>query len=271
MLDKVDNNNAKREYYLTDIIALARRDGLACGVVEGRATELMGINSRVELAQAEQAVQAELRAQAMASGATLVDPATVFFSYDTRLGRDVVIGPFVVFATGVTVGDDVQIRGFCHFEGVTIEAGAQIGPFAKAAAGASISPGAHPGNFVEVKNATVETGAKVNHLTYIGDARIGSGANVGTGTITCNYDGLPSRNTRRSRGRFHRLQHVAGGAGGDRRRSDRRRGQRRDARCAGGCADAVAGAYEIEKDDWARHFREQRGAQKAALKSSNKS
>jgi bifunctional UDP-N-acetylglucosamine pyrophosphorylase/glucosamine-1-phosphate N-acetyltransferase len=270
LLDKVDNNNAKREYYLTDIIGLARRDGLACGVVEGRATELMGINSRVELAQAEQAVQAELRAQAMASGATLVDPATVFFSHDTRLGRDVVIGPFVVFATGVTVGDDVQIRGFCHFEGVTIEAGAQIGPFARLRPGASIGPGAHIGNFVEVKNATVETGAKVNHLTYIGDARIGSGANVGAGTITCNYDGYFKEHTEIGAGAFIgsntslvapvRIGNGAIVGAGSVVTQDVP-------------ADALmlSRGPRIEKDDWARHFRERRGAQKAALKSSNKS
>jgi bifunctional UDP-N-acetylglucosamine pyrophosphorylase/glucosamine-1-phosphate N-acetyltransferase len=270
LLDRIDNNNAKREYYLTDIIALARRDGLACGVVEGRATELMGINSRAELAQAEQAVQAELRAQAMAAGATLVDPATAFFSYDTRVGRDVLVGPFVVFATGVSVGDDVQIRGFCHLEGVTIEAGAQIGPFARLRPGASIGPGAHIGNFVEVKNAVVQTGAKVNHLTYIGDARVGAGANVGAGTITCNYDGYFKEHTEIGAGAFigSNTSLVAPVRIGD------------GAIVGAGSvvtqdvpADALmlSRGPRIEKDDWARNFRERRGAQKAALKPSNKS
>ncbi len=270
LLDRVDNANAKREYYLTDIVGLARQDGLACGVVEGSEAELMGINSRIELAQAEQAVQSELRARAMAAGATLVDPATVFFSHDTRLGRDVVIGPFVVFATGVSVGDDVQIRGFCHLEGVTIETGAQIGPFARLRPGASIGPGAHIGNFVEIKNASVETGAKVNHLTYIGDARIGRGANVGAGTITCNYDGYFKEHTDIGAGAFigSNSSLVAPVRIGDGAIVGAGSVVTQDV-----ATDALmlSRGPRVDKDEWARNFRERRSAQKAALKSAKKS
>jgi bifunctional UDP-N-acetylglucosamine pyrophosphorylase / glucosamine-1-phosphate N-acetyltransferase len=270
LLDRIDNNNAKREYYLTDIIALAQEEGLACGVVEGRETELMGINSRLELSRAERVVQRELRAQAMAGGATLIDPDTVYFSHDTRLGQDVVIGPFVVFAPGVTVGDNVDIRGFCHLEGVTIEADAQIGPFARLRPGASIGIGAHIGNFVEVKNASVETGAKVNHLSYIGDARVGSGANVGAGTITCNYDGFFKERTDIGVGAFigSNTSLVAPVKVGDGAIVGAGSVVTRDV-----SADALmlTRGPRIEKGDWARTFRELRRAQKAALKPSNKS
>jgi bifunctional UDP-N-acetylglucosamine pyrophosphorylase/glucosamine-1-phosphate N-acetyltransferase len=190
LIDRVDNKNSKGEYYLTDIVALARADGAACSHVEGDEAELLGVNSRTELAGAEALVQARLREAAMEGGATLIDPATVWLSWDTRIGRDVTVWPHVVFGPGVTVGDGVEIKGFCHFEGCTIEAGGSIGPFARLRPGAEIGEGAHIGNFVEVKKATVEKGAKINHLTYIGDARVGAGANVGAGTITCNYDGF---------------------------------------------------------------------------------
>ena len=191
LLDRVGNDNAKGEYYLTDIIALARGDGLGCVVVEAAdADEVMGINSRAELARAEAVTQDRLRAAAMAAGVTLVDPATVWLSFDTRLGRDVVIGPNVVFGTGVAEGDRVEIRAFCHIDGATISDGALVGPFARLRPGARIGPEAHIGNFVEIKEALIEAGAKVNHLSYVGDARIGAGANIGAGTITCNYDGF---------------------------------------------------------------------------------
>jgi bifunctional UDP-N-acetylglucosamine pyrophosphorylase/glucosamine-1-phosphate N-acetyltransferase len=188
-IDRLTNDNAKGEYYLTDIVALARADGRACGFVEGAEEELLGINSRVELAAAEAIVQARLRRAAMDGGATLTDPDSVFFSWDTKLGRDVVIGPQVVFGTGVSVGDGVEIRAFSHIEGATVESGAMIGPFARLRPGAHVGADVHVGNFVEIKNAVLETGAKVNHLTYVGDARVGARANIGAGTITCNYDG----------------------------------------------------------------------------------
>lgn len=190
LLERIGNDNAKGEYYLTDIVGVARSDGLPCAVVEGDEEEFLGVNSREDLARAEAVMQNVLRRRAMAAGATLIDPSTVYFSWDTRLGQDVVVGPGVFFAPGVSVGDGVEIRPYCHLESVTVAAGAQIGPFARLRPGAQIGAGAHIGNFVEIKNATVETGAKVNHLTYIGDASIGAGANIGAGTITCNYDGF---------------------------------------------------------------------------------
>ncbi len=202
LLDRLGDDNAKGEYYLTDIIALARGDGLPCAVVEGDEAELIGIDSRADLARAEATVQNQLRLAAMAKGATLTDPGSVTFNFDTQLGRDVTIGPNVVFGPGVVVGDDVEIRAFCHIEGAVIASGAIIGPFARLRPGADIAGGAHIGNFVEIKNAAIETGAKVNHLTYIGDARVGAGANVGAGTITCNYDGIAKHHTDIGRGAF---------------------------------------------------------------------
>jgi bifunctional UDP-N-acetylglucosamine pyrophosphorylase/glucosamine-1-phosphate N-acetyltransferase len=190
LLARVGNSNAKGEYYLTDIVALARRDGRACAVVEAPAEELLGINSRAELAAAEAATQARLRARAMADGATLIDPRSVWLSVDTRLGRDVVIGPNVFFGPGVEVADEVEIRAFCHLEGARIEKGAVIGPFARLRPGSVIGASAHIGNFVETKNATLGERAKANHLTYLGDVTVGARANVGAGTITCNYDGF---------------------------------------------------------------------------------
>lgn len=190
LADRIGNDNAKGEYYLTDLVALARHDGAPCSFVLGDEQELLGVNSRAELATAEAIAQARLRAKAMAGGATLIDPASVWFAWDTKLGCDVVVWPHVVFGPGVTVGDGVQIKGFCHFEHCRIADDAEVGPYARLRPGAEIGAGAHIGNFVEVKKSVIEDGAKVNHLTYVGDARVGAGANVGAGTITCNYDGF---------------------------------------------------------------------------------
>jgi bifunctional UDP-N-acetylglucosamine pyrophosphorylase/glucosamine-1-phosphate N-acetyltransferase len=195
MLDRVGNANAKGEYYLTDIVAIARADGAACAVVEAPADELIGINSRAELAAAEAILQNRLRAQAMEDGATLTDPQTVFLSFDTRLGRDVVVGPNVVFGPGVEVADGAEIKAFCHLEGAKVAAGAAIGPFARLRPGTVVGERARIGNFVEAKNATLGPGAKANHLTYLGDAVVGAGANVGAGTITANYDGFNKHKT----------------------------------------------------------------------------
>ncbi len=202
LLKRLGDDNAKGEYHLTDIVQLAREDGLPCVVVEGDEAELIGIDSRADLARAEAAVQNQLRRAAMKSGATLTDPESVTFSFDTRLGRDVTIGPNVVFGPGVSVGDNVEIRAFCHIEGATIAPGAHIGPFARLRPGAEVSGDVHIGNFVEIKNAAIEAGAKVNHLTYIGDARVGAAANVGAGTITCNYDGFAKHHTDIGKGAF---------------------------------------------------------------------
>jgi len=195
LIDRVDNKNAKGEYYLTDIVELARRDGRACAVVEAPEAELMGVNSRAELAVAEALFQDIRRADAMEEGATLVDPKSVFFAADTKLGRDVVIGPHVVFGAGVEIADDVEIRAFSHIEGAKIASGAVIGPFARLRPGAEIGADAHVGNFVEIKNTVLGAGAKANHLSYLGDADIGAKANIGAGTITCNYDGYVKART----------------------------------------------------------------------------
>jgi bifunctional UDP-N-acetylglucosamine pyrophosphorylase/glucosamine-1-phosphate N-acetyltransferase len=203
LLDRIGNRNAKGEYYLTDIVALARADGLVATVVRTTdVDETMGVNSRAELVKAEAAMQARLRARAMMGGATLTAPETVFFAADTVVGRDVVIGPNVVFGNGVTIADDVEIRAFCHIEGAKIASGAVIGPFARLRPGADIGKDAHVGNFVEVKNARLEEGAKANHLSYLGDARVGAKANVGAGTITCNYDGFLKSHTDIGAGAF---------------------------------------------------------------------
>lgn len=265
LLDRIGNDNAKGEYYLTDIVALARADGLTCAVVEGEEAELLGVNSRAELARAEAAAQDRLRAAAMADGATLVAPETVFFSHDTVLGRDVVVQPHVVFGPGVTVGDAVTIKGFCHFEDCAIADGATVGPYARLRPGAAVGEGAHIGNFVEIKKAIVEPGAKVNHLTYIGDARVGAGANVGAGTITCNYDGFLKHHTDIGPGAFIgsnsalvapvRVGEGAIVAAGSVITSDVEPG-----------ALAVARGRQESRPGWAARFRERMAALKSSMK-----
>ena len=189
LLSKVGNDNAAGEYYLPDIVGLARAQGLDCRVLEGEEEEVQGVNSRADLAAAEAVMQHRLRQKAMAGGATLADPATTYFSFDTVLGQDVIVGQNVVFGPGVRVADNVTIKPFSHLEGATVASGAQVGPFARIRPGSSIGADAKIGNFVETKKATIEEGAKVSHLSYIGDARVGAHANIGAGTITCNYDG----------------------------------------------------------------------------------
>jgi bifunctional UDP-N-acetylglucosamine pyrophosphorylase/glucosamine-1-phosphate N-acetyltransferase len=190
LLDKVGNANAKGEYYLTDIVALARKKKLRCGYIEAPEEELLGVNDRIDLAQAEAALQRRLRRAAMAEGVTMVDPDSVFLCWDTRLGRDVFVGPNVVFGPGVTVHDGAEIRAFCHLHGAEIGPGAQVGPYARLRPGTRLGANVHIGNFVEAKNARFGDGAKANHLTYVGDAEVGGKVNIGAGTITCNYDGF---------------------------------------------------------------------------------
>jgi bifunctional UDP-N-acetylglucosamine pyrophosphorylase/glucosamine-1-phosphate N-acetyltransferase len=202
LLPRLTNNNAKGEFYLTDLVALATEAGRGTVCVEAPADELLGINDRSELAVAEAFVQDQLRHKAMVAGVSMIDPATVWLSHDTVLGQDVVIGPNVVFAPGVTVGDGVEILAFSHLEGVTIAAGARIGPFARLRPGTKVGEGARIGNFVEVKATDVEPGAKISHLSYVGDARVGAGANIGAGTITCNYDGFTKSHTDIGAGAF---------------------------------------------------------------------
>ena len=194
-LQAVRNDNAKGEYYLTDVVALARRAGLQVAAVEAPYEELRGINSRAELAEAEAAFQQQLRAAAMEGGATLVAPHTVFLSADTVLEPDVVVEPNVVFGPGVRVQSGAEIRAFSHLEGAHVGPGAVIGPFARLRPGTQVGEAAHVGNFVELKAARLGAGAKANHLSYLGDAEIGAGSNIGAGTITCNYDGVNKHRT----------------------------------------------------------------------------
>jgi len=195
LLDRVGNDNAQGEYYLTDVIGLARADGLTCRTVLCQEAETLGINDRVQLAAAEQIFQTRARRAAMLGGATLLAPETVFFSMDTSLGQDVVVHPNVVFGPGVTVADDVEIRAFSHLEGARVASGAVVGPFARLRPGTDLAPNTRIGNFVEIKNAVIAEGAKVNHLSYIGDAALGADVNIGAGTITCNYDGFQKHRT----------------------------------------------------------------------------
>ncbi len=194
-LQRVRNNNEKREYYLTDVVALARADGARVAVVEAPADELRGINSRAELAEAEATVQGWLRAAALEAGVTMTAPSSVFLCSDTKLAADVTIGPNVVFGPGVTIERDAEIRAFSHLEGCTVGEGALVGPFARLRPGTVVGRGAHVGNFVELKAALLGDGAKANHLAYLGDADIGERTNVGAGTITCNYDGYAKHRT----------------------------------------------------------------------------
>jgi bifunctional UDP-N-acetylglucosamine pyrophosphorylase / glucosamine-1-phosphate N-acetyltransferase len=195
LIDALDRDNAKGEFYLSDIIRIARRQGLVCGAVELPAEELIGINTRAELAAAEALMQWRLRRAAMDSGVTLVAPETVYLNADTRLGRDVVVEPNVTFGPGVTVAEGAHIRSFSHLEGAAVGTSAVVGPFARLRPGAVLEDEVHVGNFVEVKAARLGAGAKANHLTYIGDAQVGARTNIGAGTITCNYDGFNKHRT----------------------------------------------------------------------------
>lgn len=190
LLAEVRADNAKGEFYLTDLPALARGRGLRAVARACPETETLGVNSRADLAAAEAAFQARARAEALENGATLTDPATVWFAFDTVMGRDVRLGPNVVFGPGVTVESEATIEAFCHLEGCHVSRGAVVGPFARLRPGAELAEDVRVGNFVEVKNAIVDEGAKINHLTYVGDAHVGARVNVGAGTITCNYDGV---------------------------------------------------------------------------------
>ncbi|MFT7058651.1 MAG: bifunctional UDP-N-acetylglucosamine pyrophosphorylase/glucosamine-1-phosphate N-acetyltransferase [Pseudorhodobacter sp.] len=189
------NDNAAGEYYLTDIVALARAKGLSAGVVRCDEAETLGINTRAELAGAEALFQARARADALENGVTLTAPDTVFFALDTFLGRDALIGPHVVFGPRVTIESGAEIKAFCHLEGCHVSRGAIVGPFARLRPGAELAEDVHVGNFVEIKNAVLDEGVKVGHLTYLGDAHIGEKTNIGAGTITCNYDGVNKHRT----------------------------------------------------------------------------
>ena len=195
LLDDVSNDNASGEYYLTDIVEIARARGLSATAVTCDEAETLGVNSREQLAQAEALFQSRARAEALDNGVTLTAPDTVHFAHDTYVGRDAIIEQNVVFGPGVTIETGARIRAFCHLEGCHVSRGATVGPYARLRPGAELDENTHVGNFVEIKNATLAEGAKANHLTYIGDATIGAGTNIGAGTITCNYDGVMKHQT----------------------------------------------------------------------------
>ena len=190
LLPQIKNENAKKEYYFTDMVELVAKTGMRVGLVTCLEAEVVGVNDRIQLSAVEATLQGQYRRSAMLGGATLMAPDAVYFSADTKIGTDVVIEPNVFFGPGVTVGDNVHILANSHLEGASIGSGARIGPFARLRPGAEIGEEAHIGNFVEVKKAVIGQGAKANHLAYLGDARVGAGSNIGAGTITCNYDGF---------------------------------------------------------------------------------
>jgi bifunctional UDP-N-acetylglucosamine pyrophosphorylase / glucosamine-1-phosphate N-acetyltransferase len=202
LVDRLDRNNAKSEFYLTAIVRLATDKGLRCRALELPAEELIGINTRAELAEAEALMQWRLRRAAMEAGVTLVAPETVYLNADTRFGRDVVVEPNVSFGPGVTVGEGAWLRSFSYLEGAAVGTRAIVGPFARLRPGAVLEDEVHVGNFVEVKAARLGRGAKANHLTYIGDAEVGARTNIGAGTITCNYDGFNKHRTTIGQGVF---------------------------------------------------------------------
>jgi len=199
---KLENNNKQGEYYLIDVPAFAKAEGVRCAVVEAGESEMIGVNSRAELAKAEAAMQKRLRARALANAVGMTAPETVFLSYDTVLEADCQIEPYVVFAPGVTVRAGARIRAFSHLEGTVVGKDAIVGPYARLRQGTVLEESVHVGNFVEVKNARLEKGVKANHLSYLGDARIGEAANIGAGTITCNYDGFEKHRTEIGAGAF---------------------------------------------------------------------
>ncbi|HTO80493.1 MAG TPA: bifunctional UDP-N-acetylglucosamine diphosphorylase/glucosamine-1-phosphate N-acetyltransferase GlmU [Methylocystis sp.] len=261
LLTKIDNRNAKGEFYLTDIVQLARAAGLKASVVLGEESEVLGVNDRAQLADAERIAQDRLRRAAMESGVTMIDPASVYLSADAKIARDVTIEPHVWIGPKVEIGEGAVIHAFSHLEASKIGAGANVGPFARLRPGADLGEGAKVGNFVEIKAAKIGPGAKVSHLTYLGDAEVGAEANIGAGTITCNYDGFLKYRTVIGEGAFigsnsSLVAPVTIGAG---------------AYVGSGSvvtrdvspeALAIARGQQVEKPGWARVFREKQSAKK---------
>ena len=264
-LKKLKKQPGSGEYYLTETVALARADGCRAVAVEGIEEEMLGVNSREELATMEKIIQRRLRTKFLDQGVTMTDPETVYFSFDTVLGKDVTIEPNVIFETGCVVEDNVEIKGFCHFEGTHIHKNAKVGPFARLRPGADVGEECHIGDFVEIKNATIETGAKVNHLSYIGDARIGSKTNIGAGTITCNYDGFFKSKTDIGAGAFIGSDTVivAPCTIGDGAMTAAGSVITKDVAAN---AMAVARGKQTALDGWAEKFREQKKALKEQTK-----
>jgi bifunctional UDP-N-acetylglucosamine pyrophosphorylase/glucosamine-1-phosphate N-acetyltransferase len=196
LLDAVKNNNAAKEFYLTDIVGIAGEMGLKRTFIKTEIEEVLGVNSRIELAKIEEIKQNKIRKKMMDMGVTLLDPSSIHFSFDTKISHDVVIHPHVVFGSKVTIEKNVEVKSFCHIEGAEIEQGAVIGPFARIRPETKISQNVRIGNFVEVKKSHIKKGAKINHLSYVGDAEVGEDSNIGAGTITCNYDGYNKSKTK---------------------------------------------------------------------------
>ena len=202
ILDRIGNTNSKGEYYLVDAVTIVRDMGLEAVVIETGEDEVRGINTKAQLAEAEAVMQARLRKAAMEAGVTLIGPETIYLAADTIFGKDVTIEPFVVIGPGVSIADGAVIHSFCHIVQTSIGKKASVGPYARLRPGTSLGEGSRIGNFVETKAATLEAGAKVNHLSYVGDAHVGEGANIGAGTITCNYDGFSKHKTTIGKGAF---------------------------------------------------------------------
>jgi bifunctional UDP-N-acetylglucosamine pyrophosphorylase/glucosamine-1-phosphate N-acetyltransferase len=202
ILSRIGSENRKREFYLTDAVAIARAMQLDTVAIETEEDDVRGINTKAQLAETEAAMQKRLRQAALEAGVTLIAPDTVFLAADTKFGRDVTVEPFVVFGPEVTVEDEAVIRSFCHIERAHVGKGAIVGPYARLRPGARLEENVHIGNFVEIKEAVIEAGAKANHLAYIGDARLGAGSNFGAGAIVCNYDGVAKHRTDIGKGAF---------------------------------------------------------------------
>ncbi len=265
ILEAIGDDNAQREFYLTDAVAVARARGLRTKVLLAPESEVQGVNDRVQLAAVEAEFQKRRRLDIMTEGATLIAPETAFFSFDTQVGRDVLIEPNCVFGPGVSIADGAVIHAFSHLEGAQVGPGAMVGPFARLRPGAKLAEGAKAGNFVEIKAAEIGVGAKINHLTYIGDASIGAAANIGAGTITCNYDGFVKSRTTVGAGAFvgsnsSLVAPVTIGEG---------------AYIGSGSvitadvqphALAIGRGRQVEKEGWAKSFREAALARKAAKK-----
>jgi bifunctional UDP-N-acetylglucosamine pyrophosphorylase/glucosamine-1-phosphate N-acetyltransferase len=260
------NDNAQKEYYLTDVPVLARRDGVPCAIAVVVADEVKGVNDRAQLAVAESYMQARLMGEALYAGVGVTDPSTVHLSWDTLLEPDAQVEPFVVFGPGVTVRSGAQIRAFSHLEGAEVGRNAIVGPYARLRPRAVLEEDVHIGNFVEVKNSRVERGAKANHLSYLGDAMVGAGANIGAGTITCNYDGFDKHETNIGAGAFigsntSLVAPVTVGAGAFIGAGSA------IAKDVAPDALAVVRAEQVEKPGWAQKFRTRKKAEKAAKRS----
>ena len=265
LLDKVTNDNAKGEYYLTDIVGLARAAGGTCRAVSCDEDDVLGVNSRVELAEAEAAFQAKMRQELLIAGVTMTAPETVFFSHDTIIESDVTLEPNVVFGPGVTVRSGAKVRAFSHLEGADVAGGCEIGPYVRLRPGAVLETGAKIGNFVEVKNTRLGEGAKANHLAYLGDGDVGAGANIGAGTIFCNYDGFLKYKTKVGAGAFvgSNSSLVAPVSIGDGAFVGSGSVITKDVEPNG---LAVARGRQMQKSGWATSFRDKMAAIKAAKK-----